>query len=404
MEGPPLRTACFDEHVACGGNMVDFHGFELPIWYSSISEEHLATRSNAGLFDVSHMGFFRFSGEGLCQWLESISTQKVSNIPVGRCAYTHFLDEEGSIIDDMIFSVTDEQSVLNSGCGEWKNPSEIAILGVPNASMIQAMLNWFNKHLPGDGSITVEDLSEATSILALQGPASPEVLAEVLGSDNVVGRFKGQAIAANDKGFSGWIQGTGYTGERGFEIFIANEMAPLLWRLLLEKGSAHGLVPVGLGARDTLRLEKGYLLSGQDFLWPPLGEAEGGLPSDFLDRDTWQTNVPFGLDLEHQFVGRSRVVESGQNPESALWWGLKYLSKGPLPRPGKAVAKMGEEVPSPDDAEIIGWVTSGAPSPSLDNCGIAMAYLTGVDEGDEVAVVASPRKCIPAIVVRPPFI
>jgi len=266
------------------------------------------------------------------------------------------------------------------------------------------MLNWFNKYLPDDGSITLEDLSDATSILALQGPASPEILAEVLGSENVVGRFKGQAIAPNADGFNGWIQGTGYTGERGFEIFIANDVAPSLWRLLLEKGSDHGLVPVGLGARDTLRLEKGYLLSGQDFLWPLLGDAEGGLPSGFLDRDSWQTNVPFGLELEHQFVGRSRVVDSSKNSDSALWWGLRYLSKGPLPRPGKAVAKMEDEVPSPDDAEVIGWITSGAPSPSLENCGIAMAYLTGVREGDQVAVVASPRKCIPAIVVRPPFI
>ena len=101
-DGELIRTALYDEHVALGGNIVDFHGFELPIWYSNIKAEHLATRESAGLFDVSHMGTFRFTGENVSQWLESVATQKVTNIPVGRCAYTHFLDDNGFIIDDMI--------------------------------------------------------------------------------------------------------------------------------------------------------------------------------------------------------------------------------------------------------------------------------------------------------------
>ena len=104
-EGPLIRTALYDEHVALDGNIVDFHGFELPIWYSNIKSEHIATRESSGLFDVSHMGTFRFTGQHVRQWLEGVATQKVTEIPVGRCAYTHFLDHDGYIIDDMIFAV-----------------------------------------------------------------------------------------------------------------------------------------------------------------------------------------------------------------------------------------------------------------------------------------------------------
>ena len=124
--------------------MVDFHGFELPIWYSSIQEEHLACRSSAGMFDVSHMGFFSFRGDNVRQWLESISTQRVSSFSPGRCGYTHFLDHEGQIIDDMIFAIK----------------SDDCVLGVPNASMVPTMWDWFSELLPDDGSVTVENLSD----------------------------------------------------------------------------------------------------------------------------------------------------------------------------------------------------------------------------------------------------
>ena len=380
MRAEPLRTACYGEHLAAGGKMVDFHGFELPIWYSSIKEEHLATRAAAGLFDVSHMGSFTFRGVGLKAWLESISTQRVTALEDGRCAYTHFLDEAGYIIDDMIFAVVSDEEIL----------------GVPNATMISTMWQWFNSHLPSDGSISIEDLSPSYSILALQGPASQIICKKVLGKQNLVGRFRWQRLDEST-GFSGWIQGTGYTGEMGFEIFIPNEQAPHLWRSLLSKGAQHGLVPVGLGARDTLRLEKGYLLSGQDFLWPALGDAGAGLPSGFLARNSWQTNIPFGLDMDHEFIGKEALIKSTEDSSCSRWWGLTYMGKGPMPRPGKAVCRIGDE-------EIIGFITSGGPSPSLSYIGIGMAYLKGVEQGDKVEVKASERKRILAEVTRPPFL
>ncbi len=370
-DGAPVRTALYDEHVTLEANLVDFHGFELPIWYSSIKEEHLATRATAGLFDVSHMGSFRFTGAEVKGWLEGLATQRVTAIAAPRCAYTHFLDDDGVLIDDMIFAVV----------------SDTEILGVPNASMIDVMWTWFTSHLPEDGSIQLENLSEATSIMALQGPNAKSILSDVLGGSNHVGRFKWQAIGDNSLSITGWLQGTGYTGEAGYEIFVPNEDAPLLWRALIDAGA----VPVGLGARDTLRLEKGFLLSGVDFCWPPLAQGDD---ASFLARDSWETNVPFGLDLEHEFVGKHRVVSHDES--DARWWGIRYTEKGPLPRPGKAVTLL--------DGTPIGALTSGAPAPSLDNVGVGIGYMTSVKEGDEVLIVASPRKSVKAVVVRPPFL
>jgi len=363
----PVRTALYEEHLALDANIVDFHGFELPIWYSNISEEHLACRSNAGLFDVSHMGSFRFSGPGVKDWLESIATQKCSSIEAGRCAYTHFLDHDGFLIDDMIFAVVSDEEIL----------------GVPNASMVPVMWKWFNSLLPADGSITIEDLSPKTSIIALQGPKSREYCESVLGQ-NHVGRFRWAEIQENPLGISGWIQGTGYTGEAGYEIFIPNADAPALWRGLVKAGAT----PVGLGARDTLRLEKGYLLSGVDFASPDLDD------NILLHRDSWETNVPFGLDVDHEFVGRNRVIAHA--PEEARLWGVKQLERGPLPRGGKEVEDL--------EGNQIGTLTSGAPAPSLDRTGIGMGYIAGVSPGDEVMIVASPRKKVRAVIVRPPFV
>ena len=381
-DNQPVRTALFESHVEAGAKIVDFHGFELPIWYSSIQDEHLACRSAAGIFDVSHMGFFSFQGSNVRSWLEGISTQKISAIPPGRCGYTHFLDHDGCIIDDMIFAIK----------------SETEIFGVPNASMVTTMLDWLSGLLPEDGSITIVDRSAGTSIIALQGPSSASILSEVLGQSNTVGRFKCQEITANELGISGWIQGTGYTGERGAEIFVSNDQAARLWSALLTGGESRGLVPVGLGARDTLRLEKGYLLSGQDFLWPGLGlPTDPSLPSGFLSRDSAETAVPFGLDLEHDFIGRSRVIESAES--GARWHGLLCLERGPAPRLGHAVFDSAAE-----DANLIGHVTSGCPSPSLARTGIAMAYLTGVEVEAEVWIQASPRRRVRAQVVRPPFV
>ena len=377
-DGGLVRTALYEKHLESGAKIVDFHGFELPIWYTSIQEEHLSCREKSGLFDVSHMGFFEFCGEGVLSWLNSIGTQQYINFASGQCGYTHFLDNNGHLIDDMIFAVDSKNRVL----------------GVPNASMISIMWDWFQSNLPDDESITMRDLSENTSIIALQGPESSSILELVLGKANLVSRFRCQEISANDLGITGWIQGTGYTGEKGVEIFVSDFHAPILWDALLNSGA----LPVGLGARDTLRLEKGYLLSGQDFLWPGLGiDPEIDFPDNFLARNSAETNVPFGLNLDHDFIGKKSVVKSMNS--GAKWHGLLCQEKGPSPRPGHLVYDG-----SDNNANIVGYVTSGGPSPSLNRTGIALGYLEGVVLGQEVWIQASSRRKIRSIIVRPPFV
>ena len=358
--------------------MVDFHGYELPIWYSSIQEEHLATRNSAGLFDVSHMGLFRFCGDEVRTWLSSVSTQEYMKFQPGSCGYTHFLDREGNIIDDMIFAVSSEEEVL----------------GVPNSTMVKTMMGWLSSNLPQDGSVVIEDLSDRTSIVALQGPNSGKILRDALGEENDVQRFHCQEIMTNGLGLSGWIQGTGYTGEKGVEIFIQNEDSHRIWDALLSHPDS---VPVGLGARDTLRLEKGYLLSGQDFLWPGLEKEGGVFPGGFLSRTTLQAAVPFGLDIDHDFIGREALVRSMES--ESLLWGMECLERGPSPRPGHRVMDGPEE-----SSETIGYVTSGGPSPSMGMTGIALGYLRNCEEGDEVWIQSTSRRRVRSQVKRPPFV
>jgi aminomethyltransferase len=338
----------------------------------------MSCRNKSGLFDVSHMGFFEFEGDGVLPWLNSIGTQQFINFTSGKCGYTHFLDESGHIIDDMIFAINSEKSVF----------------GVPNASMISTMWEWFNSKLPKDGSVRINDMSNETSIIALQGPESISILRDVLGEENTVSRFSCQDIGKNNLGITGWIQGTGYTGERGVEIFLPNEQASILWDSLINSGA----IPVGLGARDTLRLEKGYLLSGQDFLWPGLGiKPEIQFPEGFLSRNSVETNVPFGLNLDHDFIGKESVIESLSS--GARWLGLVCQERGPNPRPGHIVF----DGPG-DSAKKVGYVTSGGPSPSLNKTGIAMGYFEEVSLGQELWIQASSRRRIKSIVVQTPFI
>ena len=358
--------------------MVDFHGFELPIWYESIQEEHIKTRNSAGVFDVSHMGFIRISGTDARAWLSSVSTQNCNKFTPGKCGYTHFLDSDGYIIDDMIFAVSNEKEIL----------------GVPNSTMVEIMLEWLSSLLPDDGSVVLEDLSHKTSIIALQGPRSGDVINKILGKENVVSSFSCQRIADNPLGISGWIQGTGYTGESGVEIFIEHKFSEILWQALLEDDR---VCPVGLGARDTLRMEKGYLLSGQDFLWPGKGEAQDPLPSDFLARNTSETSVTYGLEIKHDFIGKEYTITASKS--GSRLWGMLCLDKGPFPRPGHRVLATQDE-----NAKLIGYITSGGPSPSLDMTGIAMGYLEDCEEGQEVWIQSSVRRRVRAKVSKTPFL
>ena len=376
-----IRTPLYEEHIKLGAKMINFHGFELPITYSTIQEEHLSTRSSSGIFDVSHMGLFRFIGENVSTWLSQITTQDITKFEVGSCGYTHFLDNAGFIIDDMIFAVK----------------SENEILGVPNASMIDPMKTWLQSKLSTNKKIKLVDESTQTCIIALQGPNTARIISKILGKNNVVNRFKCQQILSNDLGIDGWIQGTGYTGEMGFEIFLNSNDVCKLWKKIVNFPDIP-TKPVGLGARDTLRLEKGYLLSGQDFIWPGLKYNQSDkLPKNFLHRNISETSVPFGLDMNHDFIGKEETLKF-LNPSSRLI-GLICEEKGPSPRPGHAVFD-GSSI----NSNLIGYVTSGAPSPSLTNSGIALAYIENSENLIEVWIQSSKKRRIRSRIKKTPFL
>ena len=260
------------------------------------------------------------------------------------------MDDDGHINDDLTLAVTPEDEIL----------------GVPNASMNAVMHQWLSEHLPEDGSVTLEDISDETAILALQGPRAKDVLVAVLGEGAHVGRFRWSPLDGAALGISGFIQGTGYTGEAGYEILVPNGDAAPLWRALIEAGAT----PVGLGARDTLRLEKGFLLSGVDFLgrpWPPQKprlslRVTRGKPTCPSDGASTMTTPAL------RRCGAMATTRHGG--------GRALPREGPLPRPGKPVTDL--------DGAPIGQLTSGAPAPSLDNVGIGIGYIAGVREGDEV--------------------
>ena len=376
-----VRTPLYEEHIKLGAKMINFHGFELPISYSTIQEEHLGTRSSSGIFDVSHMGLFRFIGDDVRNWLSEIATQDFTKFEVGSCGYTLFLDDEGFIIDDMIFAVKAKNEIL----------------GVPNASMITPMKYWLQSKLSPNSEIKIVDESVETSIIAVQGPKSPDVISKILGRKNAVDRFRCREISSNDLEISGWIQGTGYTGERGFEIFLSSNDARKIWKSIVEFTDID-TKPVGLGARDTLRLEKGYLLSGQDFIWPGLENNQSDkFPNNFLHRNISETSVPFGLDLKHDFIGKETTLKYLKSSSRLI--GLICEEKGPSPRPGHAVFD-GISL----DSDLIGYVTSGAPSPSLKNSGIALAYIEKSENLIEVWIQSSKKRRIRARINKTPFL
>ena len=390
----PVRTACYDLHAAAGATLVEFHGFELPIRYTTITEEHLATRNAAGLFDVAHMGCILVTGPDAINTFDRLTTQNVASIQEGRCAYTHFCDEEGFIIDDMIFAVTTCDEVVRTGLAQIEDEG-LCILGVPNASMVKPIQTWLLEHLEGNNDVRFHQLSHSTAILALQGPKAMEILDSALGIS--AKRFQGTSFSSTLIDVKGWVQGTGYTGESGVEIMIRHEDAPKVWSRLIDIGASFGLKPVGLGARDTLRLEKGYLLSGQDFIWPQLdGIEDSPVPREVLALRSVQSNVPFGIALDTEFIGRQGNLEVAADANTSYLVGFQLVARGPPPRPGHTVESA--------DGLHLGWVTSGAPSPTLDSAGIGLALLSNISPGDEIHIRSSPRRCTLAKVTVPPFV
>lgn len=323
----PLEPA----HLEAGGRMVDFAGWYLPVQYSGIKEEHEAVRKAVGIFDVSHMGEIFVSGPGAVTWLETMFTNRVSKLAVGRGQYTLMLNDEGGVIDDLILYRIREEDFFF----------------VVNASRREEDVTWLREHLPADQSVTLVDHSDQYAAFALQGPEAERVLKKVMPAIETPKR-NGIAMIPNRQ--AGLIARTGYTGEDGFEIFLSHHDALECWRELV----AAGAKPCGLGARDTLRLEMGYPLNGSD-LSMTRTPLEAGLEK-FVSLDD---------ELKGNFIGRAALEKQRAAGLKFRLTPLKLVAGGPPLRSHYSIY-AGET--------LLGETTSGAFSPSLGE-GIAMAYL-----------------------------
>lgn len=325
-----FRTSLFETHQSLGGHMVEFAAWELPVQFTSIVEEHNAVRNAAGVFDVSHMGQIRVRGEGAEALVRKVFTNDIGPVEVGRVLYAHMLDEEGRIIDDVLFSRDGADSFFI----------------VPNAATTPRVLDWLERwNEPG---ATIENLSDDHFCIALQGPKADEVLADLCKAD-VKSMKRMRTVDTEVAGVECRVQTTGYTGERGFELLGEPGHAPLVFLGLLDAGREMGVKPCGLGARDTLRLEKAFLLSGQDFNH---------------DRTTLETGYEWVVKWDHDFVGREALRAQKEAGDFDRWVGIKATGRG-IPRHGYGLYKGHDEV---------GELSSGTMSPTL-RVGIGMAYL-----------------------------
>ena len=355
------RTPLHDEHVALEGKMVPFAGWEMPVQYpTGITAEHRAVRETAGLFDVSHMGEFIIRGPDALALIQNVAVNDAAAVEEGQAQYSALCAADGGILDDLLIYRYPDRWML-----------------VVNASNRDKDLAWVRRHAEGM-DVTVEDRSEEVALLALQGPRAREILRPLADPDvEEVGyyRFVEGRVAGRDA----TIAATGYTGEDGFELYLAAADAPHVWRTLLEAGAAAGLAPAGLGARDSLRLEMGYALYGND-LDEEHTPLEAGLG--------WITKLGKG-----DFVGREALERQKREGVARRLVGLRLKERG-FPRPGYEVHA---------DGEPVGVVTSGIVSPSLGE-GIALAWVPARLASPGTALeVAIRGKGVPAEVVRPPF-
>ncbi|HEV2428456.1 MAG TPA: glycine cleavage system aminomethyltransferase GcvT [Thermoplasmata archaeon] len=345
------RTPLFDFHVAHGAHLVPFAGWEMPLYYESILAEHEAVRTSAGLFDVSHMGILTVVGRSAASLLSRRTTADVARLVPGQVRYTFLLDPDGRIVDDLLVTRVD--------AGGEEVPSFVV---VPNAATTPKVFDLLRQHRRPD--TTVARWNGRVAILAVQGPKALSILEDRFGwrlgalpsyHARLFGRSSGAGIAAEgrlgmtipDDLEEGILASrTGYTGEPGAELFVRGDRA----RAIADELVAAGVRPAGLGARDTLRLEKGYLLSGQDF---------------HLDRTPLEAGQSRFVELDHPFVGREVLAKQAAEGVAERLVGLVVDDPSAIPRHGTPVLSEGS---------VVATATSGGRSPTLKQ-GIALAYL-----------------------------
>ncbi len=355
------KTSLYEEHVKLSAKMVPFAGFEMPVKYSSELEEHKSVRNNAGLFDVSHMGEFEVTGSKALDLIQYVTSNDASKLVDGQAQYSCLMNSDGGIVDDLlIYRFSDTKYWM-----------------VVNAANIEKDWEWVVQHNHVGANIT--NISNEVSQIALQGPKSQDILSALTNTD--LGALKHYHFSSGEIDNIGdvIISKTGYTGAGGFELYISNKQAPMLWQQLLEAGHEHGLKPAGLGARDTLRLEMGFCLYGND-LDDSTSPIEAGLG--------WITK------LTKDFIGKEHLVKQKEEGVVRKLVGIKLLDKG--------IARAGYQV-NVGDAKA-GIMTSGTISPIL-QAGIGLAYIHPdyAKVGTELDILVRNRS-IKGQVVKPPFL
>ncbi|MBN1546034.1 MAG: glycine cleavage system aminomethyltransferase GcvT [Syntrophaceae bacterium] len=357
------KTPLYERHLALGATMTDFGGWNMPIQYTGIIEEHKKTREAAGLFDICHMGEIDVTGPDALDFLQFLLTRNLSDQQIGQMKLSVMTNKEGGILDDLICYRLGEQHYRL----------------VTNAGTKDKDLNWIlkakNEH--GGAEADVVDLSDVTGKIDLQGPRSLAILQPLVKTDLSPMKFYTAIISAVD-GVPALISRSGYTGEDGFEIYTDVEQTCQVWDLLMEKGKGNGLIPVGLGARDTLRLECGMMLYGSD-----------------IDEQSTPYEAVYGwlVDLDKPFIGRDALKRQHEEGIGKKLVGFEMVDKG-IARHGYRVLKEGLD---------IGVVTSGTFAPTL-NRAIGLAYLpSGMKEpGTEIDIDIRNRPTR-ARVVKLPF-
>ena len=339
-------TALHSWHIEQGARLVDFAGWEMPVQYNSIVEEHLATRQGAGLFDVSHMGRVRFDGAGAARFLDRLLTRRVLDLQVGQIRYSLITNEEGNVLDDVLVY-------------HLQTPSEIQYhMLVVNASNRLKILDWLTSHQTAEDEVQISDCTLETAMIAVQGPHALQIVDPLVDVDLNTLRYY-QGVVTRQMGKPCTVSRTGYTGEDGVELIVHADKANQVVNNLFASGRDLGIRPVGLGARDTLRLEAALPLYGHE-----------------LDESTspFQAGLDFAVNLEdaqqnpRQFVGCEALAEQAQQPRHQVRVGLALE--------GRRAAREGHTVHA--GTEQVGVVTSGSFSPTL-QYPIAMAYLNVQD-------------------------
>ncbi len=356
------RTPLYERHRALGARLVEFGGWEMPVQYSGILEEHQAVRTRAGLFDVSHMGEFKVEGQDALAFLHYLVPNDVARLAVHQALYTQLCLPTGNVIDDLLIYRLAEQHYML----------------VVNAANIDKDLAWVQGQMRHFAHVTVTDQSDTTALLALQGPAAIDILQPLTEVDLQSIRYYHCAAGGVD-GVNCIISRTGYTGEDGFELYCAAVDVGKLWDDILEAGKPRGLLPAGLGARDTLRLEAGYCLYGHE-----------------LDEQTNPLEARLGWTVKlnkESFIGRAALRQVKEQGPQRLLVGVELLERG-VPRGGYVLYAQDRQ---------IGSLTSGAPGPTIRK-NIGMGYVEAAYANEDQQVLVDIRgKRLAAKIVALPF-